>query len=80
MVLSVASFGFVRFPGLIFSLSLDGIFWFLTVKLAFFILGFMIAAAFLALAVALGMVVGIFVYPSALRKNLDHPEQTKRFF
>lgn len=80
MVLSVASFGFVRFPGLIFSLSLDGIFWFLTVKLAFFVLGFMIAAAFLALAVALGMVVGIFVYPSALRKNLDHPEQTKHFF
>lgn len=39
----------------------------------------MIAAAFLALAVALGMVVGIFVYPSALRKNLDHPEQTKHF-
>ena len=80
MVVFVASFGFVRFPGLIFSLSLDGIIWFLTVKLAFFLLGIMLSLTFLALAVALGMAVSAFVYPVALKKNLSHPELTKSSF
>ncbi len=74
MFFDIATFGFVRFPGLIISLDLDGIVWFLTVKLLFFVLGFTIAALFFIFAVALGMLVGIFVYPSALKKNLSHPE------
>lgn len=74
MFFDIATFGFVRFPGLIISLDLDGIIWFLTVKLLFFVLGFTIAALFFIFAVALGMLVGIFVYPSALKKNLSHPE------
>ena len=74
MFLAVASFGFVRFPGLIFSLDLEGIIWLLTVKLLFWILGFVIAIAAFLLAVVLGLVMGVFVYPYALRKNLQHPE------
>ncbi|MBP5308354.1 MAG: helix-turn-helix transcriptional regulator [Clostridia bacterium] len=74
MVESVASWGFVRFPGLIFSLDLEGIIWLLTVKLALWILGGIIAIAFLILAVVLGIVLGLFVYPFALSKNIKHPE------
>lgn len=74
MVESVASWGFVKFPGLIFSLDLDGIIWLLTVKLAFWILGGIIAVAFLLLAAALGIAVSVFVYPYALSKNIKHPE------
>ena len=74
MVESVASWGFVKFPGLIFSLDLDGIIWLLTVKLAFWILGGIIAVAFLLLAAALGIAVSVFVYTYALSKNIKHPE------
>ena len=79
MVMTVASWGFVKFPGLIFSLDLDGIIWLLTVKLAFWILGFMIAAAMAALAIALGLALSIFVYPYAIKKSIEHPEATERF-
>lgn len=66
--------GFVKFPGLIFTLDLDGIAWLLTVKLLFWVLGFVLAALFFLLAVGLGLIVGIFVYPYALKKNIQHPE------
>ena len=74
MVFTVASWGFVKFPGLIFTLDLDGIAWLLTVKLLFWVLGFVLAALFFLLAVGLGLIVGIFVYPYALKKNIQHPE------
>lgn len=35
MVLEIFSWGFVKMPGLIFTLDLDGIIWLLTVKLLF---------------------------------------------
>ena len=79
MVYTVASWGFVRFPGLIFSLDLDGIIWLLTVKLAFWIIGFLLGALFLILAVALGMILSVFVYPFALGINIRHPEKTDEF-
>ena len=53
--MEVASWGFVRFPGLIFTLDLDGIIWLLTVKLLFWILGFILAAAAFIGATLLGM-------------------------
>ncbi|MBR6410611.1 MAG: helix-turn-helix transcriptional regulator [Clostridia bacterium] len=77
MFLGVASFGFVRFPGLIFSLDLDGIIWLLTVKLLFWILGFALAIAAFLLAVVLGLVVSVFVYPYALRKSIKYPEKAE---
>ena len=70
MVEEIFSWGFVTMPGLIFELDLDGILWFLTVKLLFWILGFLLAILCGILAVTLGMVVSLFVYPFALAKNI----------
>ena len=77
MVEGVYMFGFVKFPGLIFTLDLDGIIWLLTVKLLFWILGFTIAALFGVLAIALGLIVSPFVYPFALKKSFVRPEETE---
>ena len=78
MVETVAMWGTVRFPGIIFSLSFGGIAWLIVVKIAFWIIGFMIGLAAIALAVALGLIVSIFVYPFALKKSFEHPELTER--
>lgn len=77
MFLGVLDFGFVKFPGIIFSLDLDGIIWLLTVKLAFWLIGIILAVGFFFLALALGLLVSIFVYPYALKKNLEHPESSE---
>ena len=76
MMAEVFSWGFVRLPGLIFTLDLDGIIWLLTVKLLFWILGFILAALCGILALVLGLVVSIFVYPYALVKNIKEPDYT----
>ena len=68
MVSTIWGWGFVRMPGLIFTLDLDGIVWFLTVKLLFWILGIVLAILFAILALALGAVMSILVYPFALYK------------
>jgi transcriptional regulator with XRE-family HTH domain len=70
----LSEFGFVKFPGLIFHLDLDGIIWFITVKLLFFILGIILAVAACALATAFCMALTIFVFPFALNKSIKHPE------
>lgn len=70
MMANVFSWGFVSMPGLIFELDLDGIIWLLTVKLLFWILGFVLAILCGILAIALGLIVSIFVYPYALVVNL----------
>lgn len=74
MVGGIIDWGFIRFPGLIFTLDLDGIIWLLTVKLLFWAIGFIVAFAFLFLAVALGLAVSAFVYPFALRKSILRPD------
>lgn len=76
MVETVASWGFVTLPGIIFEFSLDGIIWLLTVKLLLWILGIMLAAATTVLGAILGMVVSPFVYPFALHKSFTDPEAT----
>ena len=70
VVESIFCWGFVRMPGLIFELDLDGIIWFLTVKLLFWILGFVLAFLCGILAIAIGAVLSVFVYPYAIIKNL----------
>ena len=70
MVLEVFSWGFVRMPGLIFTLDLDGIIWMLTVKLLFWILGIILAILCGILAIARGLILSLFVYPFALIKNI----------
>ena len=73
MVLSVFSWGFVQMPGLIFTLDLDGIIWLLTVKLLFWILGLLLALLTGILALVLGAVVSVFVYPFAIYKSFKKP-------
>ena len=68
MVVEIFSWGFVRMPGLIFTLDLDGIIWLLTVKLLFWVLGILLALLCGILAVVLGAFVSVFVYPFALYK------------
>ena len=74
MVGEIFSWGFVKMPGLIFTLDLDGIIWLLTVKLIFWILGFILAALCGILAISLGLVVSLFVYPYAIYKNVNDIE------
>lgn len=76
LIIRVMGWGFVRMPRLIYSLSLDGIIWLLTVKLLFWILGIILAVVFGLLAIILSMFVSIFVYPFALYRICKHPENT----
>ncbi len=63
---TIAHWGFVDMPGVIFSLDFDGIVFLIAAKILFAILGFLLAAASVVLATVLGLVVGIFVFPFAL--------------
>lgn len=54
MVCGIAGFGFIKLPGLIFTLDLDGIIWLITVKLIFWILEVAFSAACLFLAIEIG--------------------------
>ena len=76
MIAEIFSWGFVRFPGLIFTLDLDGIIWLITVKLLFWALGLLIAILFGILAIALGLLLSVFVYPFALVENIRNGEET----
>ena len=67
----------IRFPGLIFTLDLDGIVRFITVKLIFGVISFLLGIACFILAIALGWVLSLFVYPFAIVKNIKHPELTE---
>lgn len=74
MIVEIFSWGFVRMPGVIFELDLDGILWLLTVKLIFWILGLILAVLAGALAIALGLALSLVVYPFALYKNIHSGE------
>ncbi len=74
MVCGIAGLGFIKLPGLIFSLDFDGIIWLIAVKLVFWILEIAFSAACLFLAIAAGLITSVFVYPFALKKNFKNPE------
>lgn len=74
VVITIVSWSVRKMPGLIFSLDLDGIIWFITVKLTLAILGFIISALVFLLAITVGAILSVFVYPFAIRKNILHPE------
>ena len=74
MITEIFSWGFVKMPGLIFELDLDGIIWMLTVKLLFWILGLLLALLFGIFAIALGLFVSLFIYPFALYNDIKNPE------
>lgn len=71
----VTEWGFVRFPGLIFSFDLDGIMWLIGMKILFAILGFLLGFAAVCLALLLSLIVSMFVFPFALWINIKHPER-----
>ena len=74
LTLEIIMFGFVKMPGLIFELDLDGCLWFLAMKLLFWVLGILLAILAVILAFVIGMMISIFIYPFALAKNIRHPE------
>lgn len=69
--LGVAEWGFVKFPGLIFSFDLDGIMWLIGMKILFAILGFLLGLAAVCLALLLSFIVAMVVFPFALSNNLN---------
>ncbi len=70
MWLEIASWGFVKMPGIIFSLSFDGIIFLILAKILFFILGIILALLSVIFATVLALVLSIFAYPFALAKNI----------
>lgn len=74
--ITIASWGFVKFPGLIFSFSLDGFAWLIGMKILFWILGFVLGLAAVLLALGICMPISAIVYPFALMKSYSNPELT----
>lgn len=75
--LNVASWGIVKFPGLIFSFSLDGFAWLIGMKLLFWVIGLALGFSAIILALAICMPLSLLVYPFALNKNIRNPELTE---
>ena len=73
--LEVFSWGFVKMPGLIFSLSLGGIAWLIVVKIIFAIIAFLIGATVGFAALLIGMTLSMFVFPFALYWSIKKPEK-----
>lgn len=70
--LEVASWGFVKMPGVIFELSLDGVAWLIAVKILLWLLQFALTLLAIMFATIICMLASIFAYPSALRKNFKY--------
>ena len=80
--IEVASWGFVRMPGLIFSFSFGGIIILIITKIILFLLGVSLALLSVILATVLAMALSVFVFPYALAKNIKEeraliPENNK---
>lgn len=71
MWLKIASWGFVKMPGIIFSFDFDGLVFLIVAKIIMFILGILLAAASIILATVVAMLLSIFAYPFALKKNIN---------
>ena len=74
VVLEIWSWGFVKMPGIIFTLDIDGCLFFIGVKILFAILGFLLGLLAAVAAIAIGMALAVFVYPFALRRNITNPD------
>lgn len=77
MFLGIASWGVVKFPGLIFEFSLDGFAWLIGMKILFWVLGILIGLCAIILALVLCMPTSAIVYPFALAKSIKNPELTE---
>ena len=74
VVLEIWSWSFVKMPGIIFTLDIDGCLFFIGVKILFAILGFLLGLLAAVAAIAIGMALAVFVYPFALRRNITNPD------
>ena len=70
--MDIASWGFVRMPGIIFSLSFNGLIFLIVAKIVLAILAFLLAAGAILLATVLCMILGIFVYPLSLYRSFNY--------
>lgn len=75
MTLSIMSWSFVKFPGIIFSFSIDGFIFLIAMKILFFLLGILLSITVSLFAIALGAALSFFVYPFALAANIRKPEK-----
>lgn len=67
-----------RMPGLIFALNLEGIIWFITVKLLLMILSGLLSVLFILLGVAVSLVFSLFVFPFGMMKEAHTLNELKR--
>jgi len=74
MVEEITSWGFVKMPGVIFTLDIDGIIWAISVKIAFFFIGILLGILSFLFSLVIGALVSIFVYPFAIIKSYRKPE------
>lgn len=71
MWFKIASWGFVKMPGIIFSFDFDGLIFLIVAKIIMFILGILLATASIILATVVAMLLSIFAYPFALKRNIN---------
>lgn len=74
--LEVSTWGVVKFPGLIFSFSLDGFAWLIGMKILFWVIGLALGILAVLLALAICLPLSFFVYPFALRNSFIYPEKS----
>lgn len=74
MFFTICTWGVVKFPGVIWSLSFDGFMFLIAVKLLFWVLGIIFGLLACAFAVVVTAIVSPFVYPYSIIKNFRHPE------
>ncbi len=74
IVLSTVSSWGIKFPGLIFTLDIDGIVWVILVKGIFGIISIVIGVIMFVLGLAVSGIISIFMYPFALVKNFKNPQ------
>ena len=75
--ITIASWGFVKFPGLIFSFDLGGFVWLIGMKILFWVLGIALGIAAVLLALVICMPLSVIAYPFALMKSYSNPELTE---
>lgn len=68
----VASWGFVKLPGVIFEFSIDGFIFLIAIKIIFFIFGMLLAIVTAILATIVCAVLSVVVYPFALIRNVKN--------
>lgn len=69
---SVAGFGFVKMPGVIFSLSFDGIIFLIVTKIILFLISVSIGVFFAIFGTILSALLSVIGYPLALYRNFHY--------